>query len=486
MSARVGLGRGDGGSATAESLPGLDRPRLLARHGLFGALFVVGAALRIATLAAYRPVFFLNDSLFYLDNMEELSSAGEWPVGYSVVLRAILSVGELTTVAWVQHAVGLVIAAGIYVLLLRAGARPSIAAAAAAPLLLDGYQLVIEHYLLAETSFDLLIFVAFALLTDRVGRLGSGPARLATAGVAGLVLGLAVSVRLIGLLLIVPMVGFLLVERRPVRQRAGAVALCVGLFALPVLAMLLAFRAETGELGLTSIGGRMLYARTAPWVDCTRVNPPASQRSLCPPEPLGSRRKIEAYMWDRSTPAWTFDSADIPPGARVDDVLRDFAQRAILAQPGDFVRAVAFDMVKAFGPTRRQYEGDVRVARWQFQRKYPGSYNQAKFDATFGDDPPVLSVDPGLAGLLRGYQLSVGSTPGTLLGLALLLGTVGAVHRTPLRWVALPWVGAATIVLLAPTVYQFSWRYMLPGLVLAPVAGAYGAAALWPSSRHGA
>ncbi|HSJ47045.1 MAG TPA: phospholipid carrier-dependent glycosyltransferase [Euzebyales bacterium] len=484
MATRLNLGYSDA-HARAALRPEPDHPRPLVPHWLFAALFVAGVVLRVVTVSAYQPAFFLNDSLYYLANTAELSSAGYWPVGYSVVLRGILAVGDLATVVWVQHAVGLLIAAGIYVLLLRAGARPWIAAVAAAPLLLDGYQLVIQHYVLGETWFELLTFVAFAFLTDRVGRLGTARTRLVTAGLAGLALGLAVSIRLVGVLLIVPLIGYLLIEHRLLRQRAAAAVLCVAMVALPVLAMLLAFRAETGELGLTSIGGRMLYARIAPWVDCSRVDPPASQRSLCPAEPLGSRMKIEAYMWDRSTPAWIFDPADAPPGATTDDVLRDFAKRAILAQPGDFVRAVASDMVKAFAPTRRQYEGDVRVARWRFQLEYPRSFRDSTFDATFDGAPPVLRLDPGQARLLRGYQLSIGSTSGMLLAIALVLGAVGAAFRTPLRWVALPWVAGALIVMLAPSVYQFSWRYMLPGLVLAPVAGAYGATALWPRAPHG-
>lgn len=453
------------------------------RHGLFGVLLVAGAALRVLTSAAYRPAFLLNDSLYYLANAEDLSVAGNWPVGYSVLLRGLLAVGDLGTVAWAQHAAGLGIATGIYVLLLRADARPWVAALAAAPVLLDGYQLVIEHFLLAETLFDVLIFGSFALLTDRVGE---GRRRSAAAAGAGLLLGLAVSVRLIGALLIVPMLGFLLLDPRAVRSRLAAAAACIAMFALPVTGMLVAFRAETGEVGLSPISGRMLYARTAPWVDCARLDPPGHERPLCPPEPLGERRSIEAYMWDRATPAWTYDPADVPDGSTVDDVLGTFARRAILAQPGDFVRAVAADMVKAFGPTRRQYEGDVNVARWQFQRTFPDTFRQRTFDAAFGDDPPLLEADPRLAGLLRAYQLSVGFTPGTLLGAALLVGLAGTLGRTPLRWTALPWVAAALIVLLAPTVYQLSWRYMLPALVLAPVAGAYGATSLWPRATRSA
>lgn len=174
------------------------------------------------------------------------------------------------------------------------------------------------------------------------------------------------------------------------------------------------------------------------------------------------------------------------PVLRVDDALRDFATRAILAQPGDFARAVASDMIKAFGPTRRHYEGDVSIARWRFQPEYPRAFRDSTFAATFGGDPPALRHEPRPARLLRGYQLSIGSTPGTLLALALLVALVGATRRTALRWVALLWTAGALILLLAPTVYQFSWRYMLPGLVFAPVAGAYGAMALWPGTRRDA
>jgi hypothetical protein len=88
-----------------------------------------------------------------------------------------------------------------------------------------------------------------------------------------------------------------------------------------------------------------------------------------------------------------------------------------------------------------------------------------------------------LASFLRAYQLSVGYTPGPLLFLAYLAGILGGcglyrARRSQLR--AVCWLPTLTgfAVLLAADVFEFSWRYQLPSLVLAPIAGALAMTAI--------
>jgi hypothetical protein len=52
-----------------------------------------------------------------------------------------------------------------------------------------------------------------------------------------------------------------------------------------------------------------------------------------------------------------------------------------------------------------------------------------------------------------------------------------------LRAPALLWSATAGILALLPAVYEFSWRYMLPALVIMPVAGALGVTALTDRTR---
>ena len=104
----------------------------------------------------------------------------------------------LEVVPLVQHLLALLLAAALYVLLLRLGLRPWLAALATAPLLLDAFQLLIEQFVMTETLFDLLIVGACALLLWR------RPIPLSFVAFAGLLLALAALTRVVALLVIVP------------------------------------------------------------------------------------------------------------------------------------------------------------------------------------------------------------------------------------------------------------------------------------------
>ncbi len=98
----------------------------------------------------------------------------------------------------------------------------------------------------------------------------------------------------------------------------------------------------------------------------------------------------------------------------------------------------------------------------------------------FRDQP---TVNPGLAGFLRAYQLGGGYTPGPLFlftALAGLAGTIGVLRRQAsaaqraTATACLLTFLSAVAVLLASDLFEFSWRYQLPALVTLPPAGALG------------
>ena len=127
-------------------------PASLRRHWLAVLLLTAGLALRVLAQLGYRPALFYIDTVRYLYNADGMD-----PVGYKGLLWPVLAVANLDAVAAVQHLLGLGMAAGIYVLLLRRGASRWLAALAIAPVLLDAYQLQDEQAIMPGTLFETLI-----------------------------------------------------------------------------------------------------------------------------------------------------------------------------------------------------------------------------------------------------------------------------------------------------------------------------------------
>ncbi len=219
------------------SAPDADRGPKAARcaHWLVTVIFAAGLVLRVLTQVAYRPALLYIDSARYL-----AGPASSEPEGYRVMLRLLDPLGGLALVAAVQHVFGLATAVTLYALLIRRGVPRWGAALAAAPVLLDAYQLQLEQTVMPDVLFETMIAAGLVLL---LWHRRPGP-RLIAAG--ALVLGAATTVREIGAVLIAPTVIFAL-TRPEGRRRAALAAVC---FALPVLAYLAAALAVYGHFGL--------------------------------------------------------------------------------------------------------------------------------------------------------------------------------------------------------------------------------------------
>jgi hypothetical protein len=443
------------------------------RHRPFLVLLGVGFVLRVITQIAYQPAILFIDSYNYLGNLHRLSTTNTQPVGYVVlVLRPVLAVGNLAIVAGLQHMLGLAMGVAIYALLVRLGARRWVATIATVPVLLDAYQLQIEQNIMSDLLFQALVLGAVVLLLWR------RPLTLPTLAVGGAVLGVATTVRVIGIVLVVPAVAFALVAgpgRWERLRRAGVIALA---FAVPVGIYAAVYRVESGRFGLNRGDAHLLYGRAATIVDCRGLDLPVYERILCPKEPLDARRGVNHYAHHSPYP----EAIVLPPGKTRDSVLRDFARRVFLHQPLDLLKAVATDFGKGFVWAKTTYPRDVPVDRWQFQPEYPDhEMDPARVIRRNGGGGPAV-IEP-LADFLRGYQLSVGYVPGTLFAIAFIAGLLGAAgvgraRRTGLRAAcALP-TFCGLLVLFAADVFEFSWRYQLPAIVLAPLAGALGLTAM--------
>jgi hypothetical protein len=447
------------------------------RHWLFLAVLSAGAALRVLTAIAYRPALLFIDSFKYLDNQRNLDPTVVNPLGYNALfLKPVLWVGNLATVVYVQHALGLAMGIATYALLLRFGVSRWLAAAGTAPVLLDAYQIQIEHNVMSDAFFEALVLGAILVMCWR-----RDPSQRALA-VAGLLLGLAVSVRLVGIVLVVPAVIFVACTSIGWARlrRAGIVVLA---FATPLLAYAIFYDYRDGHFKITASDSGTLYGRAVVIVDCPSLSMPSYERALCPTEPLG-KRPPDRYahndsMLLRVTP---------PPGITRHAAQRDFALRVFVQQPVDLLKSVWHDFVHGFDWSRTSGPYEVTVERWQFQTTYPMFRGRDPVGAIqkFGGGGP--SVNSSVAAFLRSYQLNVGWVPGPFLAAAFIAGLIAAVgvgpaRRSRLRAPCFLVTTSGLGLLVLADFFEFSWRYQLPGFVLAPIAGALGVTALTARSK---
>jgi hypothetical protein len=352
-----------------------------------------------------------------------------------------------------------------YALLRRLGIGAYLAAAGAAPLLLDGYQLVIEHYVLSETLFEALVLVALASLVWR-------PRPLLAAGASGAMLALAGVTRFVGLALILPALAYAYSARlggRRVAALALAFGLTLGIYSL-----------WAGGFGgaLPISPGTFLLARVASFTDCRGVPVPPPQRPLCRIEPPAGPGEARGFF-ALNVPAPLVSA----PGARAR--FYDFARRMIAAHPLAYLAAVGRDFLRYFDP-RPPLVQEANVRRWLFPRGLADADPHPIVRRYGGAPPPELglgrrfSIDRSIAAALRAYQ-SIVYTNGLLLALLLILGVAGAAWGRPPAGgrpgpECLLFALSGLVLLLVPvavTVHHF--RYSLPALPLLGIAGALGA-----------
>jgi glycosyl transferase family 2 len=456
-------------------------PHWLRLHWMLLLLLAVGAGLRVLTVLAYQPAILYIDSYTYLENLHHLRPDGLRPIGYTLILNVVLPWGGLRAVTVVQHLLGLGIAVVIYRLLLRHGARRWLAALATAPVLLDAYQLQIEHNIMSDVWFQALLVAIIWVLTWR-----GLPGPWHAAG-AGALIGFAVIVRLVGMTMLVPALAYLVVAGSLWASRWGwrriglRAAAMVAAFAVVLVGYAGHYRISTGDWGISGASDSVLYGRAAVIADCERLPPGTWERALCPAQPRDQRFGVDYYAhhWVHQGES-EIRTGPLPPGESIAAIQASFARTVFASQPLDLILAVGKDFLKGFRPVRLDAVHDVPVDRWHFQTSYPYWWEPqqvAEMARQFSDVP--IGVNPELATVLRGYQLTVGYTPGPLLGLALVAGLLGGLgvgnaRRSGIRAASLLVSGLGITVLMTAAAFEFSWRYQLPGLVLLPMAGVLG------------
>lgn len=474
-------GPGPHGWRASHGWPG----RFARRHALFGALLATGVTLRVLTGWAYRPAFeFVGDSYAYIRLSTLAGPDPMRPAGYPAFLRLVSEAGGgLWLVPVVQHVLGVALAVAGYALLTHRRVATPIAAVAVAPLLLDPYQIVLEHFVMAETLFAALLVTAIVAL------MWSPRPSVGAVALAGLLLGTSGLVRTIGVAIALLAVGYVLL-RRVGWLRLG---IFVVTLATPLVAYASWFDSTHGKFAMTGGDAAWLYGRVAPIADCGRLDLAPQQLSLCSPHPVSERPDPSYYVWDESSPGNTLAMSV----EERDALLADFSRQVITRQTGDYLRMVGSELIHYFEPGRRIGRRDWPDATWRYpvgnEPKY--LHNNEPLLGFDGERPERVIIEP-LAGHLRTYQRHV-FAPGPALAVAAGLGLLGCLlvgrrgvppgirsSSSRARWrdlttqrrriaadcLFLLAAGAAILVVPAATV-TFDYRYLLPVLFLFPSAG---------------
>ena len=443
-------------------------PVLVRENKPFALLLAAGSCLRLLAMAGYPGViWFPGDSYLYLGAAMRPVPDLSKTVGYSFFLRALLPLHSLILLGLLQHLMGLAVAVLIYVLARRAGVPRRWAALATAPVLLDGTEIELEHMVMAETLFTFLLMVAVALLLWR-----ARPSWQACL-IAGLLTGYAITVRSEGLPLPLVLAAFLVVRRagwRPVTAVLGAAA-------LPVAGYVLWFHGHTGTYGMTRSEGFYLWGRVSTFAECSQINPPPGERGLCLPQPPSQRLPPGQIIW--LAPQVHQDLTGSPVGKANDKRLRDFALRAVLAQPLGYLHAVTDGLVLAVDWRRINYPSEYTTSHYYFHlspqvlpdnRAWIHGGTPAADATAYGRAPYSRVFLPAALPIAAWERLFW--TYGPVFGLILLAGLAGVVRDRRRRGGPglLPWAAAAVLLVFPIAVADFDYRYLLPVLPFACLA----------------
>jgi hypothetical protein len=514
--------QGSSGTAAGRRWPA-EALAVLRRHWLVSVLLAAGLVLRVLAQVAYQPALIYVDTLKYLYG----ASPGSEPLGYHGVLAFILLAGDLSTVTAIQHLLGLGMAVTLYVVLVRRGVYRWLAALAVAPVLLDAYQLQIEQMIMPDVWFEAIIVAGLAVLLWRT----AVTVLFAIAG--GAILGAAATVMQLGVVLILPAVIYVLAAARGWRQALSKSAAVTAAFLVVILGYCSYSYVHTGHFWLAR--RQSLTGRLAAAADCATLKLPANVRPLCP-GPAAQAMGPDWLEHSGQSPLYADGRGHLIP---------QFDSAVLSQQPLRVLGSIVGDSLRLFALTRDPVQSVTPISRWQFQAGYPtyppwvnvcpagrmsadgcllqqhaiqkkvapdsdllvrpggtivvgvqthafGLFHASRLRVSYGRD---AQVNRPIAGFLRAYQLDGGYTPGPLLALAVLAGLAGGLlllsrrlddrtHQLGLG--SLLFTGAAVVVLLAPDVYEFSWRYQIPAAVTLVPAGVLGVAtvASWLAARR--
>lgn len=454
------------------------------------ALVLVGAALRLIAIGSWWPVATTLD-----DGYERFAGSNPFenvlhPAGYSLILGGLGAMTrEIALPVLLQHLGGFTSA------LLLWGATRRVTRSAWAGLLPAGVvllnpdQIILEHAIMSETWGVLVTsFGLYATVRsfDEPRPWWRWPL------LAGAALGVAVAIRT-ALLLVIPVAVLAVLLCRPLPfgtwRRWVAPVSATASAAAVLLAFAIANAAFGHGFGIRSSPGWYMYGRAAQFADCSRFTPPDGTQVLCESEPASERRGA-AWYWGLG-----YRIGSSAPGLRYfgpfgehDGLLGEWSQRAILAQPGDYLASV-WEYAQGYwypgSRPRRADSGAGLDPELDFNGGYPDlqlaliETNVERIQEGFFKSFSVHKYRPGLD-FLRGWQQVIRFGP-LLVSITTLLTLVGLAvgSRRSRIGVLLFGVGGLALLIPATLTANYVGRYMVPMAGPMMAAAAITIIALW-------
>ena len=437
-------------------------------HRLFIIVLAPAVLLRIDAELGYQWHAWFNDSFQYVQNTVHFQLDPARVSGYSIWLKILQPLHTYAVVTILQHLMAVAVAVMIYALARHRFRSPAwLATLATVPVLYDGFEIQLEHLIMADVPFLFLLTLAVTLL------LWDPAPSLRRCVIVGALLGVAEVMRSVGLPLLAVFAVYMIIKRISWRKVAATIVVCL----VPVFGYAGLFYAEHGQFAMTDSTGVFLYSRVMTFADCTKMKVPANELSLCTTVPPDQRPIAQAYIWTSQSPLSRFPPSKFSPVPN--QLAENFAIRAIKAQPLDYATAVAKDTLRVFAwkrvifpnaPTYDEYIFGYRslpIPKWD--QADLGPYDSYAAAYVHGD--PLTQVVAPFANVIRGYQRYVW-LPGSVYGLILLAGLGGMV----LAWrrlggeALLPWTISLALIVIPAATAEFDYRYVLVAVPFACLA----------------
>jgi 4-amino-4-deoxy-L-arabinose transferase-like glycosyltransferase len=441
------------------------------------AILALGVVMRVVMLASLWPVATNLDDGYQLYASNPFEDR-QHPAGYALIVAVLGDIVRSPVLpVVVQHLAGLTSGLLMFGATRRVSGSQWAGLLPAAIVLINVDVVYLEQTIMSET---------WAVLSISVGLYAAVRATEAVAGskwwglACGSALALGVTVRSATLLLI-PVVVLVLAFWRPHPLRRWrqslAPALAVAAAAAIVLVAYASASAANGErFGISPAPGWYLYGRVAQFADCSQFTPPPGTEVLCDSRPPDERPGASTYLFAPDAVV----QREFGPFGDNDDLVGDWASRALRAQPEDFV-SLAWEYVGAYWVPSSPRSTLGSGLDPQLDPRARGFFMPVVEDnlmAYYGDFDPQR-FEAGLDLLRSVQQLTrFGGTALSIATVLVLLGLIVGDRRSRLG-VAMFGIGGLALLVAPILTGAYVGRYTVPMAAPMMAAAAIALVALW-------